>query len=84
MIIYNVYSTDNWHSYASREFLGCFDNLDTAVAHISEYMIENGADEHDFTEGWAIQFLYDNFQTGSSDIDMECEIDAVELNEWVA
>jgi len=84
MTIYNVYKTNNWHEFSSREFCGCFDDLDAAVAHVSSYMIGNGADEYDYTEGWAVQYLYDNLQTQDESLDEQFDIDAVTLNEWAA
>lgn len=45
MTIYNVYKTNNYHEFASREFCGTFDDIDVAAAYVAEEMIENGADE---------------------------------------
>lgn len=84
MTIYNVYKTDNWHSYASRDFCGAFGSRQKAIACICAAIRKDvGKKKFDAED---IVFMLRNYnQTQCTHgIDYEFDIDAVQLNVWDA
>lgn len=86
MTIYNVYRTDNWHSIDSQEFCGSFESMQAAMNRICIAMRKDMGDKNfDKVRPDVIYELGNLYQTQCTNgTDYEYEMEAVELNEWVA